>query len=166
MKLARVDVSTGTITDPLCQNITRQNPVISAALYFELEKRPLQEVLMKVKKQSEVLERELHDQKIISIFQLFKSKNIKKMTDLNQILNVEVWSMFPPLIQNEASNAMLESIARCSRRQIHCLQLEERIVISDMLYGSQFHPETAFYLVNFIHNSKLSFVVTAVPIEE
>ena len=143
-------------------NDLAENPWILAALHFELEKRPLEEVLMRVKKHSESLERELSGQKIFSIFDICKSKNAKGIKlRLSHLLNMEMWEMFPTEMKILGQNTMLESIARCSRRQIHGIQIQDQTVISHDLFGAQFHPGTSFFIVTFIHNNRASFVVTA-----
>ena len=144
-----------------------QHLLILSALHFELEKRSLEEVLMRVKKQSEILKREHSGQKIFSIFQVYDETNSRgqNLMKLSDILNMELWSLFPQEISNVGLDFMMKSIARCIKRQIHWINIIDKEVITADIFGSQFHQNTTFYLVNFIYNSKLSCVVTATEIQ-
>ena len=129
-----------------------------AALHFLLEENSLEEILLQVKQQYGSLESELQ-KKLPPIFEVVES--------VEGVLFPELWQQIPKEIQSLASNAMFESIARCTKRQIsHIIIMNQRATLVNT-FGRQFGPETNFYVVQFVYNSTIfPFAVTATRIQK
>ena len=64
-----------------------------------------------------------------------------------------------------AKNALFESIARCTKRQISLIWIMNQRATLVNTFGKQFGPETNFCVVVFVYDSqKLPFAVTATRI--
>ena len=138
----------------VCTDGERNNPLL-AALHFLQEEKSLKEVMLEVKQQYE-LESVL--QKKLPLFPLFED-----------VLNIGLWQLLPKEIASLTSDAMLESIARCNKRQISLLYISNvrKLLREVNIFGKQFEPETNFCIVAFVHNSRLlPFAVTATQIQK
>ena len=127
-----------------------------AALHFLLEENSLEEILLQVKQQYGSLESELQ-KKLPPIFEVVKS--------IEDVLYVDIWRQIPKEYESLAYDAMFESIARCTKRQMsHIIIANQRAELFDT-YGRQFGSQTNFYVVEFAYSSqKLPFAVTATRI--
>ena len=136
---------------------SRKNELL-AALHFLLEENSLEEVLLQVKQQYGSLESELQ-KKLPPIFEFVKS--------IEDVLYSDFWQLIPKQIQSLAYDALLESIARCTKRQIsHIVIVNQRTQLLNT-YGRQFGPETNFCVVEFVYNStRLPLAVTATRIQK
>ena len=66
-----------------------------------------------------------------------------------------------------AKNALFESIARCTKRQISWYQITNQRATLVNTFGRQFGPQTNFYVVTFVYNSIIfPFAVTATRIQK
>ena len=135
-----------------------KNNELLAALHFLLEENSLKEVLLQVKQQYGSLESELQ-KKLPQIFEVVKS--------IEDVLYVDIWRQIPKEYQSLAYEALFESIARCTKRQIsHIVIVNQRTQLLNT-YGRQFGPETNFCVVVFVYDSqKLPFAVTATQIQK
>ena len=129
-----------------------------AALHFLLEENSLEEVLLQLKQQYGSLESDLQ-KKLPPIFEVVKS--------IEDVLYVDIWRQIPKEYQSLAYEALFESIARCTKRQIsHIVIVNQRTQLLNT-YGRQFGPETNFCVVEFVHNStRLPLAVTATRIQK
>ena len=125
-----------------------------AALHFALVENSLEEVLMEVKQQYESLENELQ-KKLPPIFEMVHS--------IEDALASSVLDQMP----KKCIDALFESIARCTKRQIsHMIIVNQRPQLLNT-FGKQFGPETNFYAVQFAFDSiVLTFAVTATRIKK
>ena len=122
-----------------------------AALHFLLEENSLEEVMLK-------LESELQ-KKLPPIFKVFKS--------IEDLLIVRSWRKLPQEFVSLANDATFESIARCTKRQISKIQIQNQIAVPVNTYGRQFPLESNFYVVEFCYNSeKFPFAATATKIRK
>ena len=130
-----------------------KNNELLAALHFLLEENSLEEILLQVKQQYGSLESELQ-KKLPPILEVVKS--------IEDLLYVEIWRQIPKEYQSLAYDALLESIARCTKRQISLIQITNQRTKLLNTYGRQFGPQTNFYVVTFVYGSLiLPFAVTA-----
>ena len=124
-----------------------------AALHFLQEEKSLEEILLQVKQQYGSLESELQ-KKLPQIFEVFKS--------IVDVLHLALWQQIPKEYQYLAYDALLESIARCTKRQISWIGIKNQRAELINTSGRQFGPQTNFYVVVFVYDSqKLPFAVTA-----
>ena len=66
-----------------------------------------------------------------------------------------------------AKNALFESIARCTKRQISRIIIDNQRAERLNTYERQFGPQTNFYVVEFVYNSRIfPFAVTATQIQK
>ena len=131
---------------------------VLAALHFELEENSLEEVMLEVKHQYENLESELL-KKLPPIFQWVESSE-------RVLMDMGIWQQMPEEMQSSAYDALLESVARCTKRQISKIQVHQRATLPKT-FGRQFSIETNFCVVEFVYNSKiLPFAVTATKIKK
>ena len=138
-------------------NAFKKNPFL-AALHFLLEENSLEEVVLKLKHQYESLESELQ-KKLPPIFQCVKSSE--------DVLLMGFWQQLPKEIESLTSNALFESIARCSKRQISLLRIMNQRATLLNTFGRQFGPGTNFYVVECVYNSIIfPFAVTATQIQK
>ena len=114
--------------------------------------------MLQVKQQYGSLESELQ-KKLPPIFEVVKS--------IEDVLLTYFWPQMPKEIQSLAYDALFESIARCTKRQISLLWImNQRATLLNTL-GRQFAPKTNFCVVEFVYNSKLfPFAVTATQIQK
>ena len=136
---------------------SKKNELV-AALHFLQEDDSLEVVLLQVKQQYGSLESELQ-KKLPPIFEVVES--------VEDVLNPALWIDLPKEIQSLASNAMFESIARCTKRQTsHIVIVNQRTQLLNT-FGKQFGPQTNFCVVEFVYNStKFPFAITAAPIQK
>ena len=135
----------------------KNNPFL-AALHFLLEENSLEEVVLKLKHQYESLESELQ-KKLPPIFQCVKSSE--------DVLDMTFWQGMPKGIESLTYNALFESIARCSKRQISLIRIMNQRATLLNTFGRQFPPETNFYVVEFVYDSmRFPFAVTATQIQK
>ena len=116
------------------------NNELLAALHFLLEENSLEVVLLQLKQQYGSLESELQ-KKLPQIFEVVKS--------IEDVLYVDIWRQIPKEYQSLAYDALLESIARCTKRQISLIQITNQRTKLLNTYGRQFGPQTNFYVVTF-----------------
>ena len=137
---------------------TYKNNALLAALHFLLEENSLEKVLLQVKQQYGSLESELQ-KKLPRIFEVVKS--------IEDVLNPALWQQIPKEYQSLAYDALFESIARCTKRQIsHIVIVNQRTQLLNT-YGRQFGPETNFCVVELVYNStRLPLAVTATRIQK
>ena len=129
-----------------------------ASLHFLLEENSLEEVVLKLKQQYESLEIELQ-KKLPPIFQVGKSSE--------DVLHIGIWQQLPKEIKSLTSNALFESIARCTKRQISLIRIMNQRATLLNTFGRQFPPETNFYVVEFVYDSmRFPFAVTATQIQK
>ena len=129
-----------------------------AALHFLLEENSLEEVLLQVKQQYGSLESDLQ-KKLPPIFEVVES--------VEDLLYVEIWRQIPKEYQSLAYEALFESIARCTKRQISLIQITNQRTKLLNTYGRQFGPQTNFYVVTFVYDSIIfPFAVTATQIQK
>ena len=137
-------------------DVSKNNELV-AGLHFLLEENSLEEVLLQVKLQYG-LESELK-KKLPPIFEVVES--------VEDVLNPALWIDLPKEIQSLASNAMFESIARCTKRQISLIKIKNQRTQLLNTFGRQFGPETNFCVVEFVYNSTiLPLAVTATRIQK
>ena len=135
----------------------KNNPFL-AALHFLLEENSLEEVMLEVKQQYESLEIELQ-KKLPPIFQWVKSSE--------DVLELCFWLKIQQKIVSLTSNALFESIARCTKRQTSHIGIMNQRAIPLNTFGKQFAPKTNFCVVEFVYNSRIfSFAVTATQIQK
>ena len=119
------------------------NYLLEAALHFALEESSLEEVSLKIRQQYESLDSELK-KKLPAIFDWVKSNE--------KALKLNVWQKIPEEMASVAQRAMLESIARCSKRQISWIQFKckSQTAILYETFGKQFASNTNFCIVQFV----------------
>ena len=80
---------------------------------------------------------------------------------------MSLWAQMSEKMSSLAKNALFESIARCTKRQIsHIVIWNQRAKLFDT-YGRQFGSQTNFYVVEFAYNStRLQLAVTATRIQK
>ena len=132
-----------------------RNNHILAALHFLLEESSFEEVILLVKQHYEL---ESVSEKSIPLFEFVKSSE--------DVLDVGLWQHFPEELRSFAYDAMLQSIARCSKRQICCLRITSQrgTLVPTLLstFGRQFEPVPSLFIVTFVYNSRImSFAVAA-----
>ena len=93
--------------------------------------------------QYESLDSELK-KKLPAIFDWVKSNE--------KALKLNVWQKIPEVMASVAQRAMLESIARCSKRQISWIQFKckSQTAILYETFGKQFASNTNFCIVQFV----------------
>ena len=135
-----------------------KNNELLAALHFLLEENSLEEVLLQLKQQYGSLESELQ-KKLPQIFEVVKS--------IEDVLYVDIWRQITKEYESLAYDAMFESIARCTKRQIsHIIIVNQRTRLLNT-YGRQFGPETNFYVLQFVYDSiRYLFAVTATQMKQ
>ena len=140
-------------------NDAEEKNELLAALHFLLEENSLEEVLLQLKLQYGSLESELQ-KKLPPIFEVVES--------VEDVLNPGLWQEIPNEIQSLVENALFESIARCTKRQIsHIIIANQREELHNTLFGRQFGPQTNFYVVEFVYDSRIfPFAVTATRIQK
>ena len=135
-----------------------KNNGLLATLHFLREEKSLEEVLLQVKQQYGSLESELQ-KKLPPIFEVVES--------IEDLLYVEIWRQIPKEYQSLAYEALFESIARCTKKQISLIQITNQRAKLLNTFGRQFGPETNFYVVQFVSNSRtFPFAVTATQIQK
>ena len=131
-----------------------KNNELLAALHFLLEEKSLEEVLLQVKQQYGSLESDLQ-KKLPPIFEVVKS--------IEDVLS-------PGLLRQsskDAYDALFESIARCTKRQISLIRIMNQKAKLLNTFGRQFGPETNFCVVEFVYDSRrLPLAVTATRIQK
>ena len=138
-------------------DVSKKN-VLSAALHFLLEENSLEVVFLQLKLQYGSLESELQ-KKLPPIFEVVES--------VEDVLNPGLWQEIPNEIQSLVENALFESIARCTKRQISLIQITNQREELLNTFGRQFGPQTNFYVVTFVYNSIIfPFAVTATRIQK
>ena len=123
-----------------------KNNELLAALHFLLEENSLEEILLQVKQQYGSLESELQ-KKLPQIFEVVKS--------IEDVLYVDIWRQIPKEYQSLAYDALFESIARCTKRQISWIGIKNQRAELVNTSGRQFGPQTNFYVVEFVYNSTI-----------
>ena len=80
---------------------------------------------------------------------------------------MSLWAQMSEKMSSLAKNALFESIARCTKRQISLIWImNQRAELLDT-YGRQFRPETNFYVVQFVYDSiSFPFAVKATQIKK
>ena len=134
-----------------------KNNELLAALHFLLEEKSLEEVLLQVKQQYGSLESELQ-KKLPQIFEVVKS--------IEDVLYVDIWRQIPKEYQSLAYEALFESIARCTKRQISLIQITNQRTKLLNTYGRQFGPQTNFYVATFVYSLIFPFALTATRIQK
>jgi len=138
-------------------DVSKNNELL-AALHFLLEENSLEEVVLKLKHQYESLEIELQ-KKLPPIFQVGKSSE--------DVLHQGFWQQLPKEVESLTFNALFESIARCSKRQISLIRIMNQRATLLNTFGRQFPPETNFCVVEFVYDSmRFPFSVTATQIQK
>ena len=155
MDLSRLAVYTHTV----------KNNQILAALHFLLEENSLEEVMLEVKHQYGNYESELQmklsgpKKNLPPIFRAVNSNENVLLRDL--------WEQLPKEKEPVAYHSLLESIARCTKRQISLIRIMNQKAKLLNTFGRQFGPETNFYVVEFVYNSRIfPFAVTATRIQK
>ena len=75
---------------------------------------------------------------------------------------MSLWAQMSEKLSSLAKNALFESIARCTKRQISLIWIMNQKAKPVNTVGSQFGPETNFYVVQFVYDSIIfPFTVTA-----
>ena len=135
-----------------------KNNQILAALHFLRAEKAFEAIMLDVKHQYESLESELQ-KKLPPIFQVGKSSE--------DVLHMKLWQQLPKEIDFLTSNALFESIATCTKRQISLLRIMSQRATLLNTFGRQFGPGTNFYVVQFVYSSIiLPFAVTATQIQK
>ena len=138
-------------------DVFKRNDLL-AALHFLLERNSLEEILLQVKQQYGSLESELQ-KKLLSIFEVVES--------IEDVLNCTFWHQMPKEYQSVTSNALFESIARCTKRQISLIWIINQRATIVNTFGRQFRPKTNFYVVQLVYNStRFLFAVTATQMKK
>ena len=128
-----------------------------AALHFVIEESSLEEVMLEVKQQYEL--ESVLQKRLPLIFEVLKSSE--------DVLDMTFWQGMPKGIESLTYNALFESIARCSRRQISLIRIMNQRATLLNTFGRQFPPETNFYVVEFVYDSmRFPFAVTATQIQK
>ena len=79
---------------------------------------------------------------------------------------MSLWAQMSEKMSSLAKNALFESIARCTKRQMSRIWIMNQRAELLQTYGRQFGPETNF-VVEFAYNSKrLPLAVTATRIQK
>ena len=80
---------------------------------------------------------------------------------------MSLWAQMSEKMSSLAKNALFESIARCTKRQMSRIWIMNQRAELLHTYGRQFGPETNFVVVEFAYNSKrLPLAVTATRIQK
>ena len=80
---------------------------------------------------------------------------------------MSLWAQMSEKMSSLAKNALFESIARCTKRQMSRIWIMNQRAELLQTYGRQFGPETNFVVVEFAYNSKrLPLAVTATRIQK
>ena len=78
---------------------------------------------------------------------------------------MSLWAQMSEKMSSLAKNALFESIARCTKRQISLIWIMNQRARLVNTFGKQFGPQTNFCVVEFVYDSrKLPFAVTATRI--